>query len=43
MITTVPSGRALGLTPVLGEPGHDAVIAVTLDIFVQPHCLSWTG
>jgi len=32
MITTVPVGGALGLTPVLGEAGHDAVIAVTLHI-----------
>jgi len=35
MINTVPSGGALGLTPVLGEPGHDTVKAVTLYIFVQ--------
>ncbi len=35
MITTVPSGGALGRTPVLGEPGHDTVIAVTLHVFVQ--------
>jgi len=35
MITTVPSGGAPGLTPVLSEPGHDTVIAVTLHVFVQ--------
>jgi len=28
-------GGALGLTPVLGEPGHDTVIAVTVHIVVQ--------
>jgi len=35
MITTVPSGGALCRTPVLGAPGHDTVIAVTVHIFVQ--------
>jgi hypothetical protein len=43
MIKTVPSGRELGPTPAFGEPSHDAVIAVTLHIFVQGLAQHSTG